>query len=160
MLKVPLLRYRRCNTRSLAGNPDSPQAVVFLTSIIDEIVGVATDYADYQPYHTGIRLCVAQNPANGFPARLLGASYILLTTPQCGHPGPDPSGSHLPVVHLFQVADLPKGQQEKQGRRQARRRDYGERPGNGVQVHQQPDEEDGHRAQTELQHIEAGDPSS
>ena len=25
------------------------------------------------PYHTGIRLlCVAQNPANGFPARLLG----------------------------------------------------------------------------------------
>ena len=33
--------------RSLAGNPDSPQAVVFLTSIIDEIVGVATDYADY-----------------------------------------------------------------------------------------------------------------
>ena len=33
--------------RSLAGNPDSPQAVVFLTSIIDEIVGVATYYADY-----------------------------------------------------------------------------------------------------------------
>ena len=26
------------------------------------------------PYHTGIRLlCVAQNPANGFPARLLEA---------------------------------------------------------------------------------------
>ena len=43
----PFLAIRRCNTRSLAGNPDSPQAVVFLTSIIDEIVGVATDYADY-----------------------------------------------------------------------------------------------------------------
>ena len=28
------------------------------------------------PYHTGIRLlCVAQNPANGFPARLLGYPY-------------------------------------------------------------------------------------
>ena len=33
--------------RNLAGNPDSPQAGVFLTSIIDEIVGVATDYVDY-----------------------------------------------------------------------------------------------------------------
>ena len=38
---------RRWTPRSLAGNPDSPLAVVFLTSIIDEIVGVATDYADY-----------------------------------------------------------------------------------------------------------------
>ena len=38
---------RALAARSLAGNPDSPQAVVFLTSIIDEIVGVATDYADY-----------------------------------------------------------------------------------------------------------------
>ena len=26
---------RRCNTRNLAGNPDSPQAVIFLTSFID-----------------------------------------------------------------------------------------------------------------------------
>ena len=44
-----LWSYRRglLNPRSLAGNPDSPQAVVFLTSIIDEIVGVATDYVDY-----------------------------------------------------------------------------------------------------------------
>ena len=33
--------------RSLAGNPDSPQAGVFLTSIIDEIVGVATYYMHY-----------------------------------------------------------------------------------------------------------------
>ena len=33
--------------RSLAGNPDSPQAGVFLTSIIDEIVGVATYYIHY-----------------------------------------------------------------------------------------------------------------
>ena len=30
--------------RSLAGNLDSPQAGVFLTSIIDGIVGVATYY--------------------------------------------------------------------------------------------------------------------
>ena len=34
-------------TRSLAGNPDSPQAVVFLTSIIDEIVSIATYYMHY-----------------------------------------------------------------------------------------------------------------
>ena len=34
-------------TRSLAGNPDSPQASVFLTSIIDEIVDVATYYMHY-----------------------------------------------------------------------------------------------------------------
>ena len=33
--------------RSLAGNPDSAQAVVFLTSIIDEIVGVAMYYMHY-----------------------------------------------------------------------------------------------------------------
>ena len=33
--------------RSLAGNPDSPQASVFLTSIIDEIVDVATYYMHY-----------------------------------------------------------------------------------------------------------------
>ena len=33
--------------RSLAGNPDSPQAVVFLTSIIDEIVSIATYYMHY-----------------------------------------------------------------------------------------------------------------
>ena len=39
--------FNRELARSLAGNPDSPLAVVFLTSIIDEIVGVATDYADY-----------------------------------------------------------------------------------------------------------------
>ena len=35
---------RRCNTRSLAENLDSPEASVFLTSIIDGIVGVATYY--------------------------------------------------------------------------------------------------------------------
>ena len=34
-------------SRSLAGNPDSPQAGVFLTSIIDEIVGVETYYVHY-----------------------------------------------------------------------------------------------------------------
>ena len=34
-------------TRSLAGNPDSPQAVVFLTSIIDELVSIATYYVHY-----------------------------------------------------------------------------------------------------------------
>ena len=28
-----------CSTRNLAGNPDSPQAVIFLTSIIDVIRG-------------------------------------------------------------------------------------------------------------------------
>ena len=33
--------------RSLAGNPDSPQVGVFLTSIIDETVGVATYYMHY-----------------------------------------------------------------------------------------------------------------
>ena len=33
--------------RSLAGNPDSPQAGVFLTSIIDEIVDVAPYYIHY-----------------------------------------------------------------------------------------------------------------
>ena len=35
------------STRSLAGNPDSPQAVVFLMSIIDEIVSIATYYVHY-----------------------------------------------------------------------------------------------------------------
>ena len=30
-----------------AGNPDSPQAVVFLTSIIDELVSVETYYVHY-----------------------------------------------------------------------------------------------------------------
>ena len=34
-----LNRSLRPNPRNLAGNPDSPQAVVFLTSIIDVIVG-------------------------------------------------------------------------------------------------------------------------
>ena len=34
-------------TRNLAGNPDSPQAVVFLTSIIDEIVDVSMYYIRY-----------------------------------------------------------------------------------------------------------------
>ena len=33
--------------RSLAGNPDSPQAVIFLTSSIEEIVGIATYYVHY-----------------------------------------------------------------------------------------------------------------
>ena len=33
--------------RSLAGNPDSPQVGVFLTSIIDKTVGVATYYMHY-----------------------------------------------------------------------------------------------------------------
>ena len=33
--------------RSLAGNPDSPQAVVFLTSIIDELVSIETYYVHY-----------------------------------------------------------------------------------------------------------------
>ena len=33
--------------RNLAGNLDSPQAVVFLTSIIDETVGIATSYMHY-----------------------------------------------------------------------------------------------------------------
>ena len=37
----------RGRPRSLAGNPDSPQAVVFLTSIIDEIVSIATYYVYY-----------------------------------------------------------------------------------------------------------------
>ena len=31
-----------CTPRSLAGNPDSPQTVVFITSIIDAIAGVST----------------------------------------------------------------------------------------------------------------------
>ena len=35
------------DARSLAGNPDSPQAVVFLMSIIDEIVSIATYYVHY-----------------------------------------------------------------------------------------------------------------
>ena len=30
---------RRCNTRNLAGNPDSPQAAIFLTSITDVMMG-------------------------------------------------------------------------------------------------------------------------
>ena len=33
--------------RNLAGNPDSPQAVVFLTSIIDETAGIVTSYMHY-----------------------------------------------------------------------------------------------------------------
>ena len=33
--------------RSLAGNPDSPQAVVFLTSIIDELVSIEMYYVHY-----------------------------------------------------------------------------------------------------------------
>ena len=33
--------------RSLAGNPDSPQAVVFLPSIIDELVSIETYYVHY-----------------------------------------------------------------------------------------------------------------
>ena len=33
--------------RSLAGNPDSPQAVVFSTSIIDELVSIETYYVHY-----------------------------------------------------------------------------------------------------------------
>ena len=40
------VRYRTM-PRSLAGNPDSPQASVFLTSTIDEIVDVATYYIHY-----------------------------------------------------------------------------------------------------------------
>ena len=43
----PFLAIRRCNTRSLAGNPDSPQAIVFLTSIIDTMVGFETYYIYY-----------------------------------------------------------------------------------------------------------------
>ena len=38
---------RRSSSRSLAGNPDSPQGGVFLTASIDEIVGVATYYMHY-----------------------------------------------------------------------------------------------------------------
>ena len=41
------LTRRRPSARNLAGNPDSPQAVVFLTSIIDETVGIATSYMHY-----------------------------------------------------------------------------------------------------------------
>ena len=33
--------------RSLAGNPDSPQAIVFITSIIDIMVGFETYYIYY-----------------------------------------------------------------------------------------------------------------
>ena len=38
---------RYVGARSLAGNPDSPQAVVFLTSIIDELVRIKTYYVYY-----------------------------------------------------------------------------------------------------------------
>ena len=38
---------REERSRNLAGNPDSPQAVVFLTSIIDETEGIATYYMYY-----------------------------------------------------------------------------------------------------------------
>ena len=41
------LRRHPRGPRSLAGNPDSPQAVVFLTSIIDELVSIATYYVHY-----------------------------------------------------------------------------------------------------------------
>ena len=34
-------------SRNLAGNPDPPQAVVFLTSIIDETVGIVAFYMHY-----------------------------------------------------------------------------------------------------------------
>ena len=44
---VPPGYRRQSPPRSLAGNPDSAQAVVFLTSIIDEIVGVAMYYMHY-----------------------------------------------------------------------------------------------------------------
>ena len=65
---------RRCNTRNLAGNPDSPQAVIFLTSITDVMMGLSKRIAyTITPYTTVIRLLgVVQNPANGFPARPLG----------------------------------------------------------------------------------------
>ena len=43
----PFLAIRRCNTRGLAGNPDSAQAVAILTSIIDDMVGGATYYMRY-----------------------------------------------------------------------------------------------------------------
>ena len=33
--------------RNLAGNPDSPQVVVFLTSIIDKIMGITMYYMHY-----------------------------------------------------------------------------------------------------------------
>ena len=36
------LHNRRCNTRNLAGNPDSPQAAIFLTSITDVMMGFET----------------------------------------------------------------------------------------------------------------------
>ena len=41
---VPTNKVERSNNdaRNLAGNPDSPQTVVFITSIIDEIGGVST----------------------------------------------------------------------------------------------------------------------
>ena len=44
---VPPGYRRQSPPRNLAGNPDSPQAVVFLTSIIDETVGIATSYMHY-----------------------------------------------------------------------------------------------------------------
>ena len=58
--------------RNSDGNPDSPQAVVFLTSIIDVTVGLLKRITDtIIPHKTGIRLLgVARNPANGFPPDL------------------------------------------------------------------------------------------
>ena len=45
------------------------------------------------PYHTGIRLlCVAQNPANGFPARLLGVDTGSVTNWEKNH--------HVPMLTL------------------------------------------------------------
>ena len=46
-VRTSLIGSPMCLARSLAGNPDSLQAVVFLTSIIDEIMGVATYYVHY-----------------------------------------------------------------------------------------------------------------
>ena len=61
-------------SRSLAGNPGSPQAVVSLTSIY-RCNSRALQRITYtvMPYKTVIRLLiVARNPANDFSARLLG----------------------------------------------------------------------------------------
>ena len=82
--------------RNSDGNPDSPQVVVFLTSIIDiikrlcNVLHTLASFVQRITYtsmscKTAIRLVgVARNQANGFPARLLGRRVRRTASPRQG----------------------------------------------------------------------------
>ena len=71
--------------RSLAGNPDSPQAVVFLMSIIDEIVSISTYYVHYHvisDWNTSVlRYTKPGKWLSGQTSRYTSNRWSLLTTP-------------------------------------------------------------------------------